>query len=79
MKKIMDNVEVDVEYAAFVWHPERKRYEQIGRPVGNMLLAEGRLQERIRNGFLDGYDTNKVTYKKREVETHTKDWEDITD
>ena len=73
------DVTVDVEYAAFVWHPERKRYEQIGRPVGSMLLAEGRLQERIQNGFLDGYDANKVTYKKREVETHTKDWEDITD
>ena len=47
MKKIMDNVEVNIEYAAFVWNKERSCYERIGQPADTIALAKKCLQRSV--------------------------------
>ena len=74
-------VETYEEYAAFVWNKEKGCYEGSGRPVCSLPLAKGRFIEQIQNGFLNmnRYDTDKVIYKKRIVEIHAKEWEEVAE
>ena len=51
MKKLMDNVEVNIEYAAFVWNKERSCYERIGQPADTIALAKKMFAEKCVDPF----------------------------
>jgi hypothetical protein len=70
----------EYEYAVFAWDVERKRYEQTGRPMANVMLAENRFNEYVRNGwFKDRYDLNRVVTKRRKVAVIVGEWEVMDD
>lgn len=72
--------EGDYEYAAFVWNKSREEYEQVGRPVGSVMLAMNRYQAYAKNGwFCRDYDANKVVFKRRIVSEFYGRWEAIDD
>ena len=77
MKKIMDNVEVNIEYAAFVWNKERSCYERIGQPADTIALAKKMFAEKCVDPFFDNYDKDDVIFINRLVEIRTGDWEEI--
>lgn len=80
--RLLDHKEIagegDYEYAAFVWNKSREEYEQVGRPVGTVMLAINRYQAYAKNGwFCRDYDANKVVFKRRIVSEFSGRWEAI--
>ena len=72
MKKI-------IEYAAFMWDKFDGEYKEIVFPVRSLVLAKQRLEEYIKFGWSERWDTKDVIIKKRIVETYTSEWNNIPD
>lgn len=68
----------EYEYAAFCWNTEKKRYDQMQRPLLTEALSRARYEEYVRKGwFNDYYDTSKVVFKKRLVSVICEEWEEL--
>lgn len=72
MKKI-------IEYAAFMWDKFDGEYKEIVFPVRSLVLAKQRLEEYIKFGWSERWDTKDTIIKKRVIETYTSDWDNVSD
>ena len=72
MKKI-------VEYAAFMWDKFDGEYKEIVFPVRSLVLAKQRLEEYIKFGWSERWDTKDAIIKKRVIETYTSEWNNVPD
>lgn len=72
MKKI-------IEYAAFMWDKFDGEYKEIVFPVRSLVLAKQRLEEYIKFGWSERWDTKDTIIKKRVIETYTSEWNNIPD
>lgn len=72
MKKI-------IEYAAFMWDKFDGEYKEIVFPVRSLVLAKQRLEEYIKFGWSERWDTKDAIIKKRVVETYTSEWNNVPD
>ena len=72
MKKI-------VEYAAFMWDKFDGEYKEIVSPKKSLVLVKQLLEEYIKFGWSERWDTKDVIIKKRVVETYTGDWDKVSD
>ena len=68
------------EYQAFLWNSVTQNYKPVGRPVGNLIVCKGRLEEIVSKKYIvnfDNYDTTRYKICTRTVYPVTTDWKDM--
>ena len=68
-----------IEYAAFMRDKFYGEYKEIVSPKKSLVLVKQLLEEYIKFGWSELWDTKDTIIKKRIVETYTSEWNNISD